>query len=96
MNVKVAKTSELIRRAEELLRDMEAPPMEGEAAITEPVEKAGAVLNRTNRDKLGRAIALLQEVLTSAEKPADETPKGVDTEIIREACKALREELEIK
>ena len=76
--------------------DMEAPPMEGEAAITEPVEKAGAVLNRTNRDKLGRAIALLQEVLTSAEKPADETPKGVDTEIIREACKALREELEIK
>ena len=74
--------------------DMEAPPMEGEAAITEPMEKAGAVLNRSNRDKLGRAISLLQEVLASAEKPADEGAKTGETlEEIEKAVKGLSREI---
>lgn len=39
------------------------------------VEKAGAVLSKTNKEKLGQCKGLIDEVLTSAEAPAaEETP----------------------
>ena len=43
-------------------------------------EKVGAVLNKGNKDKLGKAITLVEEVLASAEKedPSDKTGGGID------------------
>lgn len=36
--------------------------------------KTGAVLNKTNKDKLSRAMALIQEVMATATTPQEETP----------------------
>ena len=75
-----------------------------------PVEKTGAVISKTNLDRLGKAIDLLNEVVTSAEKQADPDPDpdpdpdkdvgdetgadSLDTDAIQEALATLREDMQ--
>jgi len=66
----------------------------------EPVGKPGAVLSRTNREKLSHARDILEEVLKEAQAPADEvageevpdkTGAGVTTDEFQDVMKALEE-----
>lgn len=66
---------------------------EGNKALISTVTKTGAVLNRSNRDRLNQAKALIDEVLASAEKPPEpgEDEKAIDSQSAEAVRKALRD-----
>lgn len=61
------------------------PEPQPDEPLTKAVIKAGAVLNKRNKDRLQQAVALIQEVLAEADKDddadkADEPDEPADTE----------------